>query len=91
MNRVNRGERIHDVNDERQPRRAGDDEHPDLMPCPCGEDTVWYRVVMVADLTPGRGKAVSAMVANDFYEDLCDECFKAAFGADDMDGWVQIR
>ena len=85
---MNQAERIRDLNAD---MGGTVEEHPILTPCPCGEDAVWYRVVLAPDLTPGRGKAVSAMKANDFYEDLCDECFRAAFGADERDGWVHIR
>lgn len=84
---MNRNEPIRDLNAD---LASSEDEHPLLTPCPCGEDAVWYRVVMVPNLTPGRGKPISAMVANDFYEDLCDKCFRAAFGVDEQAGWVRL-
>ena len=77
---------IRDINDDRtaaQPEQG-------LSPCPCGEKAAYYRAARPLDTTPGRGKAVSAMAANDFHENLCGECFRAAFGADEQDGWVRL-
>lgn len=78
---------IRDVNDE----RTGQGEKEPLSPCPCGEKAAYYRAAQPVHTAPGRGKAVSAMAAGDFHENLCAECFKAAFGTDEQAGWVQVE
>lgn len=66
---------------------------PQLTPCPCSEDAVWYRVVLFPRWNPHgepAGQAVTVMSADDFYEDLCDACFRQAIPPDDRDGWKRL-
>jgi len=41
---------------------------------------------------PGKptGQAVTVMSADDFYEDLCDECFRQAIPPDERQGWKRL-
>ena len=66
---------------------------PLLTACPCGQDAAWYRVVLFAHLDPRKpaaGQAVTFMSADDFYEDLCDECFRQAIPPDERQGWKRL-
>ena len=62
---------------------------PRLSPCPCGAEAVWYRVVLAAAHKP-PGQALKALAADDFYEDLCEECFRSAVPQEDRAGWKRL-
>ncbi len=79
-------ERIRDLNEDLQPRN----ETPALSPCPCGEAAVWYRADIPANLTVSSGKAISAMTARDFHENLCNECFEAAIDPAARANWAHV-
>ena len=60
----------------------------DLTPCPCGRSACWYRVVP-HPFKPGRGP-VEVMAADDFYDDLCEECFGRVVPEEEREGWMRV-
>lgn len=57
------------------------DVEPKLTRCPCGAVAVWYCVVLYV-------QGGDVMRAHDFYDDLCDDCFRSTVADEDREGWL---
>lgn len=59
-----------------------------LVPCPCGEDAVWYRAAARPEDAPEG--AVCFLTDADFADNYCDECFPLAVPTGERRFWTRI-
>jgi len=64
------------------------DERTVLVPCPCGEEAVWYKARATPEKAPEH--AVCFLTDGDFADNYCEACFALAAPATERAGWEQL-
>ncbi len=59
-----------------------------LVPCPCGEDAVWYRKTMAPEKAPEH--AACFLTDADFADNYCDDCFPQAVPEAERADWNRL-
>lgn len=59
-----------------------------LVPCPCGEDAVWYKIATAPEDAPES--AVCLLMDDDFADNYCEDCFPLAVPEAERKGWRRI-
>ena len=63
-------------------------EAASLVPCPCGEDAVWYRPAPRAEDAPEH--AACLLADADFADNYCDDCFPLAVPPKERATWKRL-
>src|SRR5688572_23714554 len=69
--------------------KRGGGQNMELVPCPCGEEAVWYKVATHPEKAPEH--AVCFLMDEVFADNYCDECFVQAVPRAEWRDWERLE